>query len=258
MLSEYFEFSTADFSSLYDNKFIFSAVNYYKILLEIKKRFKDNVFGDISDPLYADSFLTRRKLKLKEFDTLQFSIYYSQILEFFKNYNDYSFDEIMMNIYKYIDFLSFAEKCFMYHNSDDVYCTCDSDDNVKELAIINDKYEISITFVKSKIDSNNNKSSLLGFMYDNNESDKVIFIDIQMTRKFGHEIISNYKFIMGEDPECKNIEDKIIFNNILSIIIGSVSDNYTYIMNNYIFESSKILGIITAKEILEGNVVYRK
>lgn len=222
-----------------DNFFEKYAIEYTNILKDMTKYGADKHFETES---YRDlplliQYLSYHKIKATD----KSKELYTNITTFINEIKEKSENDLVYwfnSISNFSSFLRFAEKCYMYKNSEDnnVYTDIDKNGDKQNLYIIYNDYKIKITFTKTKI-PNINKSSLL----DLNEN-KVIFIDIEIVRTFGKRMNNVFKFIIGEEPKFNDISDELLFykfkNDINSIIVDTYSNILQSILYNMVISSN--------------------
>lgn len=145
-------------------------------------------------------------------------------------------DEIHKLVKSYIDIIKFAEKVFIYNNSDNnpLYCIINEDKMESTLVISNIDYTIRYEYIESFINIPNTESNTdnpLNFLYDNKpKSDKVLFINIYLIREYGDRMISEFKYIDGSSNNFKLEEDRILFNNICKITKDYIMESFDSIL----------------------------
>lgn len=137
-------------------------------------------------------------------------------------------------LYDFAHFIRFAEKCFMYPNTDSSYIFSENIKNKKDDIIIYIKkndYKVKVSFEKSKIPDISPSSDYLltGF-----QCEDLYFINVEIVRNFGKQMCNTFKFVSNENPKFNDISDELLFKNFKRNISKEIMYTYDKILNSII------------------------
>lgn len=222
-----------------DNIFKKFAISYFSWI-------KENLFN--AKEAYTDSYIEDflvyffyKKKKIPSFIKEDYESILSKL--------EYSTDiESKFSIINsFISFIRFAEKCFMFENSDkkNIYAEIQKDQEIIYFKFDNQK--VKITFENTKIpDLNNNSSKLLG------ESTTIKFVTIDIVRTFGKEMHNTFKFILKEAINFEDETDDILLQTTMALILDSIRKSFLDILNSIHTQYTNISEINVDELIRKG------
>lgn len=214
---------------------------------------EDNLFIKLAESYYSPLCIDNIAASAKGFTTSSRKRLFKKIfpiytIESLNSINDIKSDLLYLLdtnkpsfIYQFAKYVRYAEKCFMYRNDED--STIYSEDIKDETLIyFNFKdYKVQISFKKTEV------PAIGDLLFTTNSLDNnVIFVKIEIVRKFGKKMKNEIKkCILGEpDITFTDKSDEILYNNVISectreilkvndSILNSVIPFYTGINDDY-------------------------
>lgn len=172
--------------------------------------------------------------------------------------SDSDFNNWLRFVRYYIDFLYFAEKCYMYNFEDDsIYYELDNTKDISSIIIDNVDHKIKLEFQRSKI-NNINKSALDSYL-DNDIDDTAIFVCLSIERTTSIGVDSNIKFntILGSDLSNKSEIDLLLISNLRYTISNNIKKSFLNILDNYITNYCPIISKdITFERIISNDRLW--
>ena len=151
----------------------------------------------------------------------------------------------------YIYFIKVCEKAFMYNNDndEDIYCEIVEFKDIFTIIANTNDYKIKISFQDSSINmpgvniDMTNDDDPLDFMREKEQdkSNKVLFINIDITRNFGVGMNQSFRFIYNSGNNIDDQIDILLLNVIENIVSEMIYKQFVYILSNTIISKSKIL-----------------
>lgn len=122
----------------------------------------------------------------------------------------------------FVYFLRFAEKCFMYTNSDikRIYSEIDTNSKKSILYYKTQNYKVKISFEESKIKSP--QISNFPFNLLEEEPNNIVFINIEIARLFGKQMQNTFKFIFGENIKFNDSSDRTLLEFVMKDILEEI------------------------------------
>lgn len=164
----------------------------------------------------------------------------------------------------YSAFLRTAEKCWLYYNDTSNNISSCVDENKKNYILFVDltKAKVKITFEKTEIPNISTQTNLLEEFIDNNElSDSISTVEINIVREFGKKMCNIFNYIKGSTLDI-DLTDEILLNDICVKISYIIMENFEQILNsindsNYInIEDSS--NPITFREVINNEIRVRR
>lgn len=220
------------------NIFKIFSTNYTKFIINKLNKSQDAITKSYIDSLYEYIRFNKYKSS-KDEECIKLVNMYKEIESIITD------DDIAIwfeNLRYFGHFIRFAEKCFMYHNTDTSLVFSETIKDKPDDIIIYFKrndYKVKIRFEKTEIpqivDFTDN-----GYVTDGN----VYFINIEIVRNFGKQMCNTFKFISYETPKFKDFSDQLLFEkfkkdisrdikNVYDDILDSIIPNYTGITTTY-------------------------
>ena len=155
--------------------------------------------------------------------------YYSEIKRGLLDINT-EWNEWLLFIKEFANFIIFIEKCYFFYNHKDneIYVeVSDINSNLKTIMIyINlDNLDInsSIQFKETKIaDLNSNSNNILNFLEDEETSDNVEFVTIEIVRNYGRGMRNEFKFTYGLNVPIKDDSDIILIDTYRRLVSNKI------------------------------------
>ena len=234
-----------------NNSFQNFAVDYSTYIMEILKDKRDAL-----TKRYIDSFLDYILFK-KHFDkekSKKLKDMYSKIESDIIDSDDIS--TWFYFLYDFAHFIRFAEKCFMYPNTDTSHIFSENIKNKKDDIVIylkKNDYKVKVSFEKTKIPDINASSDYLltGF-----QCEDLYFINVEIVRNFGKQMCNTFKFVSNENPKFNDISDQFLFENFKRNISNEIMNTYSKILNSIIPNYTNIETTYW-KEVIENGLWVR-
>lgn len=196
----------------------------------------------------------------KKYEKLEIPVA-NHVLKLYEYIFEYQFsiDEWLKDIEKYIFFIRFAEKCFMYQNSDNnnIYAEITKDGEKKIFYYKNKKYKVKVTFENTKIKNPAAGNLALSMIYGE-ESAVLKFTTIDIAREYGKMMTNTFRFITGEDIELEK-SDEILINNVIREITRDILVSYEEIVKSCItFYTGIDIKNLDLGEIIRDGLWVRK
>ena len=182
---------------------------------------------------------------------------------------DLAFADWILEVKKFIDFIRYSEKCFMYKNESSidreargsiVYVE-DKENTLYIRDFLND-IKIKVSFVESMVNDiiiDTTSNSLADYVESGKTPKRQItveFIDITLVREFGKELTNQFRFMISENPKYNDESDKVLMDVIRSQISMHLKSTFYEIFDNYIREFSGFSYKLKLGDVLDGRVLF--
>ena len=216
--------------STYFNRFI-DLIDEYKSIVKLNiedKEEKKSLFKfkkdneEVNNEVNTDLLITNFKTSIELSHYLN-NKYSNNIVEFIEDY---------------VQFLLYVEKCYFYENTDEqpIYCEMTKDSSTLYIVPLEENIKIKVEIEESVIDniSDDKENSLFDFLNDIEEDNtKLKFLNITIIRKYGKEIINEFRIVNGEIINL-GASDAVLFNNTMSIIKQITFNTLVDILDNVV------------------------
>jgi hypothetical protein len=252
--------------------FTILSIEFYKAIKELRK-YKDIMLNDNDEEAtkISNYILSLKGYSRYNFNDPEKHFELSSAYESYKTRLDsvglfyFSYDDGVFVYTSWIEtlchdfakFIRFAEKCFMYDNSENNTLYVEDKDDVTRIFFIFPTYKARISYTKSKI--SNNESPLESFLNDTDNLSVTIY-DIEIIRNTGKQMKNTFRFIDEEEPKIKDISDAILIDKLKEDTTEMIIDKFERIMKSIIeteFHNHDIYKDCGFEELLENGLWVR-
>ena len=187
------------------------------------------------------------------------------------NHNTCSFNEWILLVKDYIDFIRYSEKCFMYKNESsidreksNIVVYCEDSSNILYIRDFYLDIKIKIEFIESLVNDiiidATQSNSILDYVESGKAPKKQInveFVHITISREWGKQLVNEFRFIISENPKYNDISDEQLMDAIQTVVGESLKVKLYEIFDNNITELARYKKI-KLEGIVNGELLFKR
>lgn len=167
------------------------------------------------------------------------------------------YTNFIMHIESFCDFILFADIALFYINDDssDIYAE-KINDNIKIIYFKTNDFKAKFTFEVTEIPDINIDFTADDIL-ENNKSNNIKFVTIEIARDYGKRFVNSCKFVFGEKMTFKTTESEIMFTIVSNILKINIVNCFKSIVQKSINDYFNIT-TINVDEMMNNRGIYYK